>query len=135
MGRLVLGIVAAAWVLAGWRNMPRLDDPSAGAAGVMIAATCVLCYFCGRRRAYAQATAIANARAEARAAAAATSTSTAQAAVIVQLDPALGARQAAAEAHGQPEWIAPRTRAVLEASDATDSVLADVLEAEHVETG
>lgn len=93
MIRLVAGLIAVAWAVAGWMNLPRLAHPQASAAGFAIAGTCLVCYWLGAKQSKASAWASAWAKAEARANAIASSTSastsTAQVAVIVS--PALGA--------------------------------------------
>lgn len=72
-------LIALAWVVVGWRNMPRLEDPQALAAGIAVGVTCLLAYFMGRRSSSATAIAQAVASAEARARARASATSTSQA--------------------------------------------------------
>lgn len=96
MFRLMAGAVAVAWALAGWSNLPRLEHPSAAAAGLAIGGCCLLCYLFGARNTRASAEASAWAHAEARAAAIASSTSaaTSTAQVAVVISPELGARVA-----------------------------------------
>jgi hypothetical protein len=133
MGRIIVGFLALGCVFAGWRNLPRIPDASSGAAGILLGAVVVLAYFIGRRRAYASAMAVAMARAEASAAARATSTaaSVSNAQVLVQIDPGVGARAVGEREHGRPEWIVGDRHVELEANDATDSMLADVMEVDH----
>jgi len=127
MGRLVVALMAVACVLAGWRNLPPIPDASAVAAGFIFAALLVGAYLLGKRTARASAMAVAMARAEAVATSRASSQSSAVAGaqVLIQLDPATGARHAALEQHGQPEWIGePKPLAV---EDAVDTAMEDVV--------
>ncbi len=95
MIRLIAGGIAIVWAYSGWKNLPRLDHPSAMAAWLAIAGTCVLCYFLGARQTRATAIASAMAKAEAHAAALASSSSNSSAQVLVQVAPEFGARSRA----------------------------------------
>jgi hypothetical protein len=128
MARVVVGFIAAAFVFAGWRNLPRLDQPSAGAAGLLLAGAVVVAFFLGRRSVHAEAvaTAVASARAEAAAAAHAGAQAVSQ--VVVNVGD--GARAVAAREYGQPAWIGPARfeSEQLEGSDAVSSMLDEILE-------
>ena len=89
--------MAAAFVLAGWRNMPRLDEPSAKAAGLVIGLALVLAYSLGARATRASAMATAVASAEARATALAQGGSARSTVNVVIAD---GGRRAARAEHG-----------------------------------
>lgn len=113
--RLGAVLVAVAWALAGWRNLPPLEQPQASAAGLAIGATCFLSYLFGSRSTLASATATATARAEAHAAALAqsnsSSNSTAQVAVVIS--PGMGAASVGATKFGgldSAPWMIGATR-------------------------
>lgn len=126
MVRLIAGCIAVAWAFAGWRNLPRLDHPSALAAGLAIGGTCAISYFCGKTLTKNSAYASARAYAEARAAAVAQSKS--QAAANVNLfmgNPELGASYVAAQQLGGLDgasWIGSRKQ------EAEQDVLVQMVE-------
>ena len=139
MGRVIVGFIAAAFVLAGWRNLPRIDQPAAGAAGILLGGAVLAAFWLGRRsvRAEAVATAIATARADAAAAAHAGAQAHSQVIVNVAGDrPADGARSVAEDLYGHPEWIGPARVdiAQLDGSDAIES-MSDELHAQVLEEG
>ncbi len=111
---LVTTVLCAAFAFAGFRNLPRLDQPASAAAGVAIAVACWICFRSGQRQARdsAKTAAIASAQAAAVAAAAADSSSSstsgasASVNVLVLGDRTHGARAAGA-ATGMDEmpWI------------------------------
>lgn len=84
---LPVAVIVAGWAWAGFTNAPRMSDPQAGAFGIAIGVSCLMCWWIGRRSGRAAAYAVATAHAEARAAAVARSqsASTAQAAVVVNV--------------------------------------------------
>jgi hypothetical protein len=103
--KLILGIMAGAFALAGWRNMPRLDQPSASAAGLVIGICLVLAYNLGARSTRASAMAVATARAEAHATALAQGGSARSTVNVVIAD---GGRRAARAEHAALDdlpWI------------------------------
>ena len=130
MFRLVVAVMAGFLVLAGWRNLPPIDQPSAGVAGLLLAGAVLGAFFMGRRsvKAEAFASAVASARAEAAAAAHAGAQSVAQ--VVVNVD-GESARSVAATRYGQPEWIGSGRVDVsqLDGSDAVESITEEVREA------
>lgn len=139
MTRLVAAAIAVAFVFAGWRNLPRIDDPQAGVAGLLLGGAVVLAFFIGRRTVHAEAvaTAIATAHAEAAAAAHAGAQALSQVVVNVGEPVAGGARQVAAQRYGQPAWIGPARFETeqLEGSDALASMLDDVRDYAHEQDG
>ena len=128
MVRLIAGCIAVGWVFAGWRNMPRLDHPSALAAGLAIGGTCFISYWCGRSLTRNAAYAAARANAEARALAASQSRAQAQAVVNVFQSAPAEERQAlvprTARGLEDAPWIAGPKSAVVE-QDVLDSMLGD----------
>lgn len=113
--RLGAVLMAMAWALAGWANLPRLDHPQASAAGFAIGGTVFVAYLFGSRSTAASAMATANARAEAHAAAlahsASASSSSAQVAVVISSE--LGASAAGARQFSGLEaapWMVGATR-------------------------
>ncbi len=112
---LVTTVLCVAFAFAGFRNLPRLEQPASAAAGLAIAFACWVCFRSGQRQARESAKTAAIAAAEAAALAAATSeassSSTAGASASVNLlvlgDRSRGAR-AAGQATGLDEmpWIA-----------------------------
>jgi len=135
MARVVVGFVAAAFVLAGWRNLPRLDQPASGAAGLLLAGAVLLAFWLGRRsvRVEAIATAVASARAEAAAAAHAGAQAVSQ--VVVNVGE--GAREVGLREFGQPSWIGPASSQgveQIEGSDAYASVLDELIETRAEQT-
>lgn len=129
MTRVVVGALMVAWALAGWRNMPRLEDPQASAAGTAVAVSVLAAWWLGRRSVRASAVAAAVASAVAAAEARSQATAAAQASVVVNL--ATGARQAAARDYGgldaAPWIVSGQTVPELE-GEALDSALEDVLD-------
>lgn len=133
MFRVVIGFVAVAFVFAGFRNLPPIENAHAGAAGLVFGGLIVWAFMLGRRsvKVEAVATAVANARAEAAAAAHAGAQSVAQ--VMVNVND--GARATAAREYGAPEWITGAARfdvEQLEGSDALESVLEEVRDFDRV---
>ena len=127
MIRLVLAAIAGSCVFAGWANLPRLDQPSSGAAGLLLGGVVILAYVLGRRSIGAEATAIA--MASARAAAQANSTSGASAhSQVVVVTGAEGARAVAERTYGAAPWIGGRLSDLeqLQGSDAMESVQEDL---------
>lgn len=132
MFRLIAWVMAGAFAVSGWRNLPPLPQPTAGAAGLSIAGCVLLAYYAGTRRKRDQAVAVAVARAEARAAARSSAAATAVNHVQVVV-PQFGARAAGAAAFGLDEapWLIGTQRAVeVEENEALEAALADALDAE-----
>jgi hypothetical protein len=132
MGRIVVSVIAAACVFAGFRNLPPIEQPASSAAGLLLGGVVVVAFLLGRRsvRAEAVATAIASARADAAAAAHAGAQSVAQ--VVVQVGES--GRDVAAREYGQPEWIAGPQRfdaEQLAGSDAVESIRDELLDVDH----
>lgn len=115
-----MAVVAGVFAIAGWRNLPPLEDPSAGAAGLVLGGLVVLAYRLGRRSVSAEAvaTAVASARAESAAAAHAG----AQAASNVIVNVGAGAAAVAAAEFGSPSWLG-EVRPDVEQLDGSDAVL------------
>lgn len=125
-----MGFIAAAFVFAGWRNLPRIDQPQSSAAGLLLGGAVLLAFWLGRGSVRAEAVATAVAQARAQAAASAHAGAQSVAGVIVNVGE--GARQVAADQFGQPEWVGARQVVVseqIEGSDAVMSALEDVLSA------
>lgn len=133
MFKIVIGVLVCGWVFAGWRNLPRIPHPYAPAAGAVIASCMLLAYWAGTRRRRDEAVAVAVARAEAKALAAvkATQTNTQQVAVI--LDPNLGAaRRGEVLGLDSAPWLAgAHTAAEIEETDAVQSMMDDIRDAEQ----
>lgn len=127
MIRLVLAALAGACVFAGWTNLPRLENPSSGAAGMLLGGVVLLAYFMGRRSVSAEATATAIASARAAAASAAHAGATAHSQVVV-VTGGEGARAVAERTYGAPSWIGGRLTDMeqLQGSDAMQSVVDDL---------
>jgi hypothetical protein len=127
---LVFGF-AVGWAWAGWRNLPAIPNAFAGAFGTCLAVSMYLCYYAGTRRKRDAAVAVAVAQAEARALAAVQATQVANAQVVVNLDPALGARRRG-EAFGldSAPWLVGATQRheIEDETDAVESMLNDVRE-------
>ena len=139
MLRLIVAVVAAAWAVAGWKNLPRLDHPSNIAAGLAIAGTCGVCYWCGRALTRNSAYASARASAIATARAAADAKSNAQAAAAINVFMAgpeggtAGSVPLAVQGLDDAPWIGP-PKAVAE-QDVVVQMLEDggQLEGEYVD--
>lgn len=134
--KIIVGLVACAFVFAGWRNLPRVPAATSSAAGVVFAALFVGAFVVGRRsvRAEAVAVAMASARADAAAAAHAGAQSVAQ--LVVNLGEG-GARQVAEARHGQVEWLAAGSTdrsEQLEGSDALASLVDELRETDPMTT-
>lgn len=130
MGKLIVAGMAIALALAGFKNLPRLDDPSSSAAGVALGACVFIAYVVGKKTSAASAMAVAMAKAEAVATSRSKSESSAVAGVqvLINNDPVRGARHVAVQEHGQPEWLGPvKEKFLIEEDIDADSVLEDVL--------
>lgn len=129
MFALVAALSAAAWAFAGWRNMPRLADPSASAAGVMMAGSVLMAWWAGTRHAAAKvigrAVASAEARAESRAQSASAATADARQVVIVNATEGARAVGAAEYGTGGLPWVTG-VRAVDADSDVSANIAADL---------
>lgn len=123
-----------AWSLAGWRNMPRLPQPQASAAGVMIGLALLAAYWVGTRTNRSKAVAAAVARAEAAAVAAATggsADSSASAQVVVINTPAAGAAatgRAALNLEDAPWMVGAHRTVELDEREALEVAWEDVRE-------
>lgn len=129
--KLVLAVVLGfGWAMAGWRNMPRLEQPQASAAGLAIACSVGLAYWAGTRRKRDAAVAVAVAQAEAHATAVAAASLAASQHVHVVVDNSQGARAQGSRQFGiedAPWIVSHETRAEIE-SEALDVALEDVLD-------
>lgn len=130
MGKLIVAGMAIALALSGFKNLPRLDDPSSAAAGVALGLCIVIAYVVGKKTSAASAMAVAMAKAEAVSKSRSSSESSAVAGVqvLINNDPLRGARHVAVQEHPTPEWLGPvKEKFLIEEDIDADTVLEDVL--------
>lgn len=136
--RLLVICFGIGWAFAGFRNLPRLPQPYAAAAGVIVASSLALAYWAGTRRRRDSAVAAAVAKAEAHAAAVANVASSARSDVttnVIVVDPERGAQRAGASLGlADAPWLVGRHRTIeLDETEALDAALEDALDAREAE--
>lgn len=133
MGRLVVAVMAAVWVLAGWRNLPPLAHGQAAAAAVVIASCIAGAYWVGVSRQRSGNLAVAVASAEATAMASVTSSTESRSSAAVNVfvaspQSAAQARMARSGLMDDAPWMvgAHRRFEVEEGDDCLESAMLDV---------